>query len=61
MKTITKDQFVSILEEAGIGASQRTALHRVLERRNPAAHEELLQWLGLPAADVQAIREHARR
>jgi hypothetical protein len=60
MKTITKDQFVALLNEAGITDGQKRRLHELFEARHPQAHEAFLGWLGLPAAEVQAIREKSR-
>lgn len=57
---LTKDQFVAVLEAAGINAAQREKLHREFERRHPAAHEQFLAWLGIPAAEAARIREHSR-
>ena len=61
MKTITKDQFVAVLNEAGITDAQKQGLHAAFEARHPQAHEAFLHWLGLPPADVRAIREQARK
>lgn len=58
--TLTKDQFVAVLEAAGIDSARREQLHREFERRHPAAHEQFLAWLGLPAAEIARIREHSR-
>jgi hypothetical protein len=60
MNNITKDQFVAVLESAGINAAQREQLHREFERRHPAAHEKFLAWLGIAAAEAARIREHSR-
>lgn len=57
---LTKDQFVAVLDAAGISAAQRDALHREFERQQPAAHERFLSWLGIPAAEAARIRAHAR-
>ena len=61
MKTITKDQFVAVLTEAGITDEQKHRLHAILETRHPEAHESFLQWLSLPADAVRSIREQSRR
>lgn len=58
--TITKDQFVAVLEAAGIDAAQREKFHREFERQQPAAHERFLAWLGLSAGEAARIREHSR-
>jgi len=57
---LTKDQFVAVLDAAGINAAQRAQLHREFERQQPAAHEKFLAWLGLPPAEIARIREHSR-
>jgi hypothetical protein len=57
MKTITKDQFVSILNDAGITEAQKHKLHGLFEARHPQGHEAFLQWLGLPPEEVRVIRE----
>lgn len=61
MKTITKDQFVSILDDAGITEAQKHQLHRLFEVRHPQGHEGFLQWLGVPPDEIRAIREKSRR
>lgn len=57
---ITKEQFVAVLDAAGINATLRDNLHREFERRQPAAHETFLAWLGIPAAEAARIREQSR-
>jgi len=61
MKTITKDQFVAVLNEAGITDAQKHRLHAAFEARHPQAHEAFLQWLGIPPVEIQAVRESARK
>ncbi len=61
MKTITKDQFVGVLNEAGITDDQKRRLHAAFESRHPQAHEAFIQWLGLQADEVRSIRDHSRK
>ena len=61
MKTITKNQFVALLNEAGITDAQKHQLHAAFEARHPQAHAAFLRWLGLPPAEVRAIRETSRK
>ncbi len=61
MPTVTKDQFVGVLNEAGITDEQKHRLHAAFEARHPQGHEEFLKWLGLPADQVKSIREKARK
>ena len=60
MKTITKDQFVAILNEAGINEAQKHKLHALFETHHPEAHEAFLHWLGLPPEAIRSIREQSR-
>jgi len=60
MNHLTKDQFVAVLEAAGINAAQREKLHAAFERQQPTAHQHFLEWLGLPADAIAKIREHSR-
>lgn len=60
MKTITKDQFVSILNEAGITDVQKHRLHAAFEQTHPEAHQAFLEYLGVPADQVVQIRTRSR-
>ncbi len=60
MKTITKDQFVAVLNEAGVTEEQKARLHAVFEKRYPDAHQSFLEFLGLPADTVRDIRTRSR-
>lgn len=60
MKTITKDEFVALLNEAGVTDGQKHKLHALFEARHPEAHEAFLKHLGLPADAVRQIREQSR-
>lgn len=61
MNHLTKDQFVAVLEAAGITAAQREQLHAAFERQQPAAHQQFLEWLGLPAEAIAKIREQSHK
>lgn len=60
MKNVTKDQFVALLNEAGITDAQKAQLHAAFEKRYPEAHQSFLEWLGLPADAVRDIRSRSR-
>ncbi len=60
MKNVTKDQFVALLNEAGVTDDQKARLHAAFEKRYPEAHESFLAWLGLPADAVRDIRTRSR-
>jgi hypothetical protein len=60
MFKLTKDQFVTVLDEAGITAAQKKRLHAAFEKRHPQTHQAFLEWLGLPADAIRAIRENSQ-
>jgi hypothetical protein len=60
MNQPTKDQFVALLNGAGVSDSQKQRLHALFEQRHPAAHQGFLEFLGLPAQAIRDIRERAR-
>jgi len=41
--------------------AQKTTLHARFEARFPEQHRAFLEYLGVPAAEINAIREHARK
>lgn len=61
MNHLTKDQFVAVLEAAGITATQREKFHAAFEHQHPAAHQQFLEWLGLPAGTIGKIRAQSRK
>ena len=60
MNNVTKDQFIFLLDEAGITDNQKARLHSAFEKRYPEAHQSFLEWLGIPAAAIRDIRAASR-
>ena len=60
MRSITKDQFIRILTDAGIGESQTHKIHALFEERHPDAHEAFLRWLGIGDRECSKIRDWAK-
>lgn len=60
MKHVTKDQFLAVLDDAGVTPEQRKKLHASFERRFPEAHQAFLEFLGFPPEKVKAIRDESR-
>ncbi len=61
MKTITKDQFVAVLNEAGITDAQKQTLHAAFEQKHPEAHQSFLEHLGIPAEQIAKLRAGSRQ
>jgi hypothetical protein len=60
MRNVTKDQFIAVLNDAGITEEQKARLHAAFEKRYPEAHQSFLEWLGLPVDAVREIRSRSR-
>lgn len=59
--SVDVNQWVKMLEEAGMDERGRQLWHTAFERDAPDAHREFLYSLGLSDADVDKIREQSRR
>lgn len=57
---MTKDKMVDVLRETGMSKEQMERLHRVFETKYPDDHQAFLEWLGLPATEVNEIRRQSR-
>jgi DNA-binding transcriptional MerR regulator len=57
---ISHDDWESMLRAAGMDDARIQAWHAEFERHSPEAHGYFLVSLGLPEAEVAAIRAHAR-
>lgn len=58
---ITKEQFVSVLNAAGITDAQKHKLHAAFEAQYPGAHQNFLEFLGLSADQAAKIRAGSRQ
>jgi DNA-binding transcriptional MerR regulator len=58
---ITKEKWVSIMKSCGFSEDQMHRWHAEFERSAPAEHQEFLEFLHIPAAEVKTIRERSRK
>lgn len=58
---ICKDNFISILEKAGLDYIKMNTLHSEFERLHPEEHQKFLEFLGIPPEEIKLIREHSKR
>lgn len=59
-KMITKDKWVSIMKACGFTTAQMHRWHAEFERSAPAEHQEFLEFLHIPAAEIEKIRAESR-
>lgn len=57
---ITKDKWVSIMRSCGFTDEQMHRWHAEFERSAPAEHQEFLEFLHIPPAEIKTIREQSR-
>lgn len=60
-KMITKDKWVSIMKACGFSKEQMHRWHAEFERSAPAEHQEFLEFLHIPADEIQTIRAESRK
>jgi DNA-binding transcriptional MerR regulator len=60
-RAIDEDRWVAILRAAGLDDDAMRRWHIEFERMAPEAHQDFLESLGLPRAEVARIRRWARR
>ncbi len=58
-RQVNLQQWVAMLEEAGVDAAGRMRWHRAFERDAPDAHQAFLCSLGLDDADIAQIRRRS--
>jgi DNA-binding transcriptional MerR regulator len=57
---ITKDKWVSIMKSCGFSKEQMHRWHAEFERSAPEEHQEFLEFLHIPAQEINTIREQSR-
>ncbi|MBU5611616.1 MULTISPECIES: MerR family transcriptional regulator [Geomonas] len=58
MSKVTVEEWTARFRAIGLDDAAMEQWHRLFERENPEGHQEFLEWLGLPAERIAAIRKH---
>ena len=53
---ITKQKWVSIMKASGLNEEQMHRWHEEFERSAPEEHQEFLEFLHIPPAEIKSIR-----
>ena len=53
---MTKEQWVLLFRKIGLDDDTMRLWHREFEARYPDGHQSFLEWLGIPADEIQRIR-----
>ena len=54
------EQWVELFKEVGLDDNQMMGWHRRFEAKHPEAHQSFLEWLNLPAEEIEKIRSKSR-
>lgn len=54
--SVTVEEWMTRFRAIGLDEATMEQWHRLFERENPAGHQSFLEWLGLPAEKIGAIR-----
>ena len=57
---VTKEKWVKIMQAAGFSKDQMQRWHAEFEKSAPEEHQEFLEFLHIPAEEIQSIREWSR-
>ena len=57
---MTKDEWVELFREAGIGPETMVRWHALFEQRHGTGHQAFLEWLGIPTEEIAVIRTRSR-
>jgi DNA-binding transcriptional MerR regulator len=60
-RMITKEKWTSIMSSAGFTKEDMQRWHAEFEKTAPQEHQEFLEFLHIPAAEIRAIREQSAR
>ncbi|WP_224983803.1 MerR family transcriptional regulator [Geomonas agri] len=58
MSKVTVEEWTARFRAIGLDDAAMEQWHRLFERENPEGHQEFLEWLGLSAERIAAIRKH---
>ena len=54
---VTVEDWVKRFKAIGLDDAAMQKWHRLFEKENPEGHQSFLEWLGLPAEKIEAIRK----
>jgi hypothetical protein len=55
-EVMDKEKWVLLFREIGLDDAVMTQWHQAFESRYPAGHQAFLQWLNIPADEIERIR-----
>jgi DNA-binding transcriptional MerR regulator len=59
-RAMTKEKWIALLRSVGLSDEEMGQWHAAFERQSPAAHQDFLESLGIPAAEIRRIRRYSQ-
>ena len=53
---IDKENWIKLFRDIGLNDETMEQWHRLFEEQNPKGHQEFLEWLKIPAKEIEEIR-----
>lgn len=53
---VNKEDWVAMFKEVGLDEETMKKWHQLFESRHPDGHADFLAWLGIPADEIDTIR-----
>jgi DNA-binding transcriptional MerR regulator len=60
VRNMSREKWVGLLRASGFTDEDLRRWHQDFERSDPDYHQRFLEFLGIPAEEIRAIREHSR-
>ena len=57
---VTVKQWVAMFKAIGLDEARMKQWHHLFETQHPEAHQAFLEWLGLPAKDIDQVRAKSK-
>jgi hypothetical protein len=57
---VTVNEWIALFREIGLDDETMKKWHKLFETRHPEGHRSFLEWLGLPAQEIERIRAQSR-
>ncbi|MFT3868981.1 MAG: MerR family transcriptional regulator [Nibricoccus sp.] len=60
-RAMTKEKWVHLLRSIGLNDTEMMQWHAAFEKQSPPAHQDFLESLGIPTAEIRRIRAHSAK
>lgn len=57
VRTMDKEMWVDLLRKTGLSDDEMDKWHIQFEKTSPEAHQDFLEWLGIPPDQIESIRK----